>query len=52
MTTSATHVLLLDLGFLLRREVVNNVEELADLLGRLALDHVRNGLATNIAVVR
>ena len=45
-----THVLLLDLSLLLGREVVHNVEELADLLRSLALDHVCNSLATDITV--
>lgn len=31
-------------------EVVHNVEELADFFGGLTLDHVRNSLATNIAM--
>ena len=35
---------------LLRREVVDDVEELPDLLRRLALDHVCNRLAANVAV--
>ena len=39
-----------DAHLLLRREVVDNVEELADLLRGLALDHVRHGFATNISV--
>ncbi len=39
----ATNLLLL-----LRGEVVGNVEGLADLLGRLALDHVCNSFAANI----
>ena len=34
---------------LLRSEVVDDVEELANLLGRLALDHVRHSLAANVA---
>ena len=34
--------------FLLRGEVILNVEGLADLLGRLALDHVGDSLATDI----
>jgi hypothetical protein len=45
-----THVLLLDLCLLLGRKVVDDVEELADLLGRLALDHVRDRLASDVAV--
>ncbi len=32
-----------------RREVVDNVEQFANFLGCLALDHVRDGFATNIA---
>ena len=35
---------------LLRSEVIDDVEEFANLLGRLALDHVRNRLAANVAV--
>jgi hypothetical protein len=38
----ATHLLL-------GREVVDDVEELADLFGGLALDHVGNSLASDIA---
>jgi hypothetical protein len=41
-------VLATDLIFLLGSEVVLNVEGFADLLGRLALDHVGDSLATNI----
>lgn len=41
-------VLTADLLLLLGREVVGNVERLADLLGRLALDHVGDGLAADI----
>lgn len=41
-------VLTTDLVLLLGGEVVLDVECLANLLRRLALDHVRNGLATNI----
>lgn len=44
-----THVLLLDLCLLLGSEIVDDVEELPDLLGSLALDHVSDGLASNIA---
>ena len=40
-----------DAHLLLRREVVDNVEELADLLRGLALDHVRDCLASNIAII-
>ena len=35
---------------LLRRKVVYNIEELANLFRCLALDHVRHGFATNISV--
>lgn len=41
-------VLAADLLLLLRREVVLDVERLADLLGGLALDHVRDSLASDI----
>jgi hypothetical protein len=41
-------VLAADLVFLLGGEVVLDVEGLADLLGRLALDHVGDGLAADI----
>ncbi len=41
-------VLAANLLLLLRGEVVGNVERLADLLGRLALDHVGDGLAADI----
>lgn len=41
-------VLATNLVFLLRCEVILDVERLADLLGRLALDHICNGLAPNI----
>lgn len=41
-------VLATNLVFLLRGEVILNVERLADLLGRLALDHVGDSLATDI----
>ena len=41
-------VLTTDLVLLFRSEVVLDVESLADLLGRLALDHVGHGLAANI----
>jgi hypothetical protein len=37
-----------DLLLLLRGEVIGDVERLPDLLGGLALDHVRNGLAANV----
>jgi hypothetical protein len=41
-------VLTSNLFFLLGREVVGDVKGLTDLLGGFALDHVRNGLATNV----
>jgi hypothetical protein len=41
-------VLTTDLLFLLGGEVVGDIESLADLLWRLALDHVGNRLATNV----
>jgi len=41
-------ILAADLILLLRREVVLDVEGLADLLGRFALDHVGNSLTSNI----
>ena len=41
-------VLTADLILLLGREVVLDIESLADLLRRLALDHVGNGLAANV----
>jgi len=41
-------ILTADLVLLLWGKVVLDVEGLADLLGRLALDHVRNGLAANV----
>lgn len=41
-------VLAADLVLLLRREVVLDVEGLADLLGRLAFDHIGDGLAADI----
>lgn len=41
-------VLAADLVLLLRREVILDVEGLADLLWRLALDHVGDGLAADI----
>jgi hypothetical protein len=37
-----------DVFLLLLSEVVRDVERLPDLLGRLALDHVGNGLAANV----
>jgi hypothetical protein len=37
-----------DLIFLLRSEVVGNVECLSDLLWRLALDHIGDGLAADV----
>lgn len=36
----------------LRSKVVDNVKELPDLLGCLALDHVGNGLASDITANR
>jgi len=41
-------VLPADLVFLLRCEIVLDVEGFPDLIGRLALDHIGNGLAANI----
>lgn len=41
-------VLATNLLLLLRSEVVLDVEGLADLLGRLALDHVCDSLASNV----
>lgn len=41
-------VLPADLFLLLGREIIGDVEGLADLLRRLALDHVSDGLAANI----
>lgn len=41
-------VLTTDLVLLFGSEIVLNVEGLPDLLGRLALDHVCNGLATDV----
>lgn len=41
-------VLAADLLLLLGCEVVGDVEGLANLLGRLALDHVGNGLAADV----
>jgi hypothetical protein len=41
-------VLAADLLLLFLGEVVGDIKSLADLLGRLALDHVGNGLAANI----
>lgn len=41
-------ILTADLILLLGREVVLDVERLADLLGRLALDHVGDRLAPNV----
>lgn len=41
-------VLAADLVFLLGREVVLDVEGLADLLRRLSLDHVGHGLAADV----
>ena len=44
-----THVLLLDLSLFFGGEIVHDVEELANFLRGLTLDHVSNGLAANIA---
>merc|ERR1740130_2143812 len=44
----APRILALDLLLLLRREVVLNVEPNANLLGCLALNLVRNGLASQV----
>lgn len=41
-------VLAADLFLFLGSEVVGDVESLTNLLGRLALDHVGNGLAANV----
>jgi hypothetical protein len=41
-------VLAADLIFLLRSEVILDVESLADLLGALAFNHIGNCLATNV----
>jgi len=41
-------ILATDLLFLLWGEVIGDVESLADLLWRLALDHVCNSFATNV----
>lgn len=41
-------VLATDLIFLLRSEVVPDIEGLADLLGGFAFDHVGDGLASNV----
>ena len=48
LTILSPLVLTSNLLFLLRGEVVGDVEGLSDFLWRLALDHVRNGLATNV----
>lgn len=48
LTILSPFVLLLDLCLLLGSEIVDDVEELPDLLGSLALDHVSDGLASNI----
>lgn len=37
-----------DLILLLRREIIRNIESLPDLLGALALNHIRHGLAADI----
>lgn len=41
-------VLATNLFLLLGGEVVRNIERLTDFLGRLALDHVGDGLAANV----
>lgn len=41
-------VLAANLVFLLGREVVLDIERLSDLVRRLALDHVRDGLAPDV----
>lgn len=41
MTHNETHLFF-------RRKVVHNVEELADLLGGLPFDHVRDGFAPDV----
>lgn len=48
LTVFSPLVLAADLLLLLGGEVVLDVERLADLVGRLALDHVRDGLAADI----
>lgn len=48
LTVLSPLVLAADLLLLLGGEVVGNVEGLADLLWRLALDHVGDGLASNV----
>ena len=48
LTILSPLVLTSNLLFLLRGEVVGDVEGLSDFLGRLALDHVGDGLATNV----
>jgi hypothetical protein len=45
-----THILLLDLGLLFRREVVHDVKQLPDLFGGLTLDHVGHSFTSNITV--
>lgn len=49
-TNGTTYILLLDLSFLLRREVIDNVEQLPDLLRSLPLDHVRDSLASYVTI--
>jgi hypothetical protein len=44
------YVLFLDLRLLFGREVVDDVEELANFFRCLSLDHVRDGLTTNVTV--
>jgi hypothetical protein len=48
LTVLGPLVLATDLLLLLGGEVVLDVERLADLIGRLALDHVRDGLTADI----
>ena len=48
LTILSPFVLTSDLLLLLRGEVVGDIECLSDLLGRLALDHIGDCLATNI----
>jgi hypothetical protein len=48
LTVLGPLVLATDLLLLLGREVVLDVERLADLVGGLALDHVGDGLAADV----
>ena len=48
--TITTYILLLDLSLLFRCEVIDDVKQLPDLLGCLALDHVGDGLTSNVTV--